>query len=288
MSEAREPLDFPFSEGPCLPAFEATRCAWHSEQRAGDRLLLRLGTQGEHAVAEDTRYGTLIASPDGSAYRFDPAPDADPLLVVKFVASVVRALVRQLRGQLSLHGSVVAFGDDAVAFVGWAFAGKSTLAHACVHHARADLVADDTVAFTAEARPPFVEPVQRGTWLLAESRAHFGLVPSDERKVMAEHPVASTVKRLRLVVLLEYLGDEALPEELVRVRGVEAFRLVSPHIFRFAERDPAQHRRELDALADRLPHLRVAVLRRARRFDRLADHVALVQRAIATIDGVSP
>lgn len=288
MTERLEPLDFPFSEGDPLPAFDEARCTWHSEQHAGDRLLLRMGVQGELPVAQDTRYGTLLATADGRAYRFDPLPESDPVLVRKFVASVVRALVRQLRGRLSLHGSVVAFGDDAVAFVGWAFAGKSTLAHACVHHARAELVADDTVAFTAEARPPLVEPVQRGTWLLAESRAHFGLAPSEERKVMAEHPVAATTKRLRLVVLLEYHPDEGLPDELVRVRGVEAFRLVSPHIFRFAERNPELHRRELDALADRMPELRVAVLRRARRFDRLAEHVELVRSALASLDRASP
>jgi pimeloyl-ACP methyl ester carboxylesterase len=199
------------------------------------------------------------------------------------VASVVRSLVRQLRGRLSLHGSVVAFGDDAVAFVGVAFSGKSTLAHACMHHARAELVADDTVAFTADAREPRVEPVQRGTWLLAESRDHFGLASSDERKVMAEHPVAGTPKRLRLIVLLQHHADDALEDELVFVRGVETFRLVSPHIFRFVERNPEQHRRELDALADRLPNLRVAVLCRARRFDRLTGHVALVQRALESL-----
>jgi hypothetical protein len=288
MSGAREPLDFPFSEGPALPAFDEASCTWHSAQHAGDRLLLRMGTQGSNPIAHDTRYGTLIASPDGASFRFDPIADADPLLVAKFVASVVRALVRQLRGQLSLHGSVVAFGDDAVAFVGWAFAGKSTLAHACVHHAQAELVADDTVAFTADARDPRVEPVQRGTWLLAESRAHFGLAPSEERKVMAEHPIAREAKRLRLVVLLEHHADLESADELVFARGVEAFRLVSPHIFRFAERNPEQHRRELDALADRLPHLRVAVLRRARRFDRLADQVTLVHRAVAELSASRP
>lgn len=280
MSEALVSLDFPSTAGAPLPPFDEAACTWHSAQHAGDRLLLRMGTQGPFPVAQDTRYGTLIASADGAAYRFDALPGADPLLVEKFVASVVRALVRQLRGQLSLHGSVVAFGEDAVAFVGWAFAGKSTLAHACVHHARAELLADDTVAFTEDAHTPHVEPVQRGTWLLAESRAHFGLAPSDERKVMAAHPVAHVPKRLRLLVLLETLPDDGARDELVFVRGIEAFRLVSPHIFRFAERNPEQHRRELDALADRLPHVKVAVLRRARRFDRLSEHVQRVAAAL--------
>jgi len=293
MNDPADALDFPVSAGDALPPFDEAGCTWHAEQRAGDRLLLRMGKQGPLHVAQDTRYGTLLATAGGTSYRFDPLPEADPVLVAKFVASVVRALVRQLRGLLSLHGSVVAFEGRAVAFVGSAFAGKSTLAHACVHHARATLLADDTVAFVAGAPEPTVEPVQRGTWLLAESRAHFGLDESAERKVIAEHPVSGAPCPLRAVVLLEARPGDAVGEgeqgdsvadNLVRVRGVEAFRLLSPHIFRFAERDPALHRRELDLLADLAPRLAVYVLRRAKRFDRLEAQVTLVR---ATVDGAS-
>jgi hypothetical protein len=286
MTETSRSLDFPSSSGALLPPFDEAACTWHAEQRAGDRLLLRMGKQGPLHVAQDTRYGTLLATADGASYRFDALAEADPALVGKFVASVVRALVRQLRGLLSLHGSVVAFEGRAVAFVGGAFAGKSTLAHACVHHARATLLADDTVAIVPGASEPTVEPVQRGTWLLAESRAHFGLEESLERKVIAEHPVAEVPCPLRAVVLLEtrpddHEGEEGHADTLVRVRGVEAFRLLSPHLFRFAERDPALHRRELDLLADLVPRLAVYVLRRAKRFDCLEAHVTLVRAALA-------
>jgi hypothetical protein len=285
MTRPAPSLDFPPASGAALPPFDEASCAWHAEQRAGGRLLLRMGRQGPLHVAQDTRYGTLLATADGASYRFDALADADPLLVAKFVASVVRALVRQLQGKLSLHGSVVAFEGRAVAFVGGAFAGKSTLAHACVHHARAALLADDTVAFVPGAPEPTVEPVQRGTWLLEESRAHFGLAPSAERKVLAEHPVSAAPCPLRAVVLLEALPEGGAEEErLLRVRGVEAFRLLSPHVFRFAERDPALHRRELDSLADLAPRLAVYVLRRAKRFDRLEAQVALVR---AALDGAS-
>ena len=282
MTGAASSLEFPSSSGEALPPFDEDACTWHAEQRAADRLLLRMGKQGPLHVAQDTRYGTLLATADGTSYRFDALAEADPVLVAKFVASVVRALVRQLRGLLSLHGSVVAFDGRAVAFVGGAFAGKSTLAHACVHHACATLLADDTVAFVPGAPEPTVEPVQRGTWLLAESRAHFGLEESAERKVIAEHPVAVGPCPLHAVILLESLPEASTAgdEGLLRVRGVEAFRLLSPHIFRFAERDPALHRRELDLLADLAPKLAVYVLRRAKRFDRLASHVDLVRAAV--------
>lgn len=273
-----ESFEFPLTAGLELPAFDSGACVWHSEQWAADRLLLRLGRQGPHYVAEDTRYGTLIAAADGTSHRFDPLAGADALLVEKFVASLVRSLVRQLQGKLSLHGSVVAFGGNAVALVGSAFAGKSTFARACVQFAQAEFLADDTVAFVAESRAAWVEPVQRGTWLLAESRAFFGLAESAERKVLAEASVSLAPRPLRLVVLLTDADVDA--PELRRVAGFDAFRLLLPHVFRFAHDDARLRRRELDALADVAPHLRVFQLRRKRDFETLRAQVALIEQAV--------
>jgi len=269
-----DPLAFPLCAGNALPAFSLAECVWHSEQRAGDRLLLRLGRQGSLYVAEDTRYGTLVAATDGSAHRFDPHADADPTLVEKFVASLVRALVRQLQGKLSLHGSVVAFDGHAAAFVGSAFAGKSTFARACVQFTQAELLADDTVAFVDAPGPPQVEPVQRGTWLLGASREFFGLEESAERKVLATSTVAASARPLRALVLLT--NADVDEPALRRLSGLEAFQRVVPHVFRFAHDDASLQRRELDMLADVLPQLEVHELRRRRDFATLAAQVQLV------------
>jgi hypothetical protein len=251
-------LAFPLRAGSALPAFSLADCVWHGEQRAGDRLLLRLGRQGALYVAEDTRYGTLVAAPDGQSHRFDPHADADPTLVEKFVASLVRALVRQLQGKLSLHGSVVAFDGRGAAFVGSAFAGKSTFAQACVQFAHAELLADDTVAFVDAPGPPEVEPVQRGTWLLSE--------------------VATSARPLRAVFLLT--NADAEEPSLRRLSGLEAFQRVVPHVFRFAHDDASLRRRELDMLADVLPQLEVHELRRRRDFATLAAQVQLVSERV--------
>jgi hypothetical protein len=274
-------LAFPLRAGSALPAFSLADCVWHGEQRAGDRLLLRLGRQGALYVAEDTRYGTLVAAPDGQSHRFDPHADADPTLVEKFVASLVRALVRQLQGKLSLHGSVVAFDGRGAAFVGSAFAGKSTFAQACVQFAHAELLADDTVAFVDAPGPPEVEPVQRGTWLLSESRAFFGLHETLERKVLAPSEVATSARPLRAVFLLT--NADAEEPSLRRLSGLEAFQRVVPHVFRFAHDDASLRRRELDMLADVLPQLEVHELRRRRDFATLAAQVQLVSERVRAL-----
>ncbi len=266
----------PTATGSALPCFDAASCTWHSEQRDGERLLLRLGRQHEFLVAEDTRYGTLVASDDGSSYRFDPAEGADPILVAKFTSSVVRALVRELRGELSLHGAAIAFDGSAVAFVGPAFAGKSTLAHACVRLGGAQLVADDTVAFAKGTTRPTVLPMQRGTWLLGDGRDFFGEPPSPERKVFAALPCVDGQVPLRAIVLLEHAANEA-EETFERVRGLDAFRRLSPHVFRFRPPSADGRRSELDRLADLTPSLAVYTFRRTRRFEALKGHVERVR-----------
>ena len=271
----------PLAAGEALPPFHEAHCAWHSEQRDGDRLLLRLGRQGAFYAAQDTRYGTLLASADGRSHRFDARDDADPVLVEKFVASLVPSLVRQLQGKLSLHGSVVCMGESAVAFIGSAFAGKSTFAHACVHFSGAALLADDTVAFAPFGDGAWVEPMQRGTWLLAESREFFGLQPRDDRKLLLEVPRATSPKRLQMIVLLT---DSDRPHaELERVEGYNAFRLLAAHVFRFAHDDPSLQRRELDMLANLAPHVGVFLLKRRRDFSTLESQVALVREAVRAL-----
>ena len=70
--------------------------------------------------------------------------DADAAMLRRFVVGPALAALLVQRGLLVLHASAVAVGDGAVAFLGMAGQGKSTMASAMYEHGHA-VVSDDVV-----------------------------------------------------------------------------------------------------------------------------------------------
>jgi hypothetical protein len=129
-------------------------------------------------VFDDT--GAFEVSSTGLDIRWFPALRADLDAVRKDVLGRVLAVALHQQGIVTLHGSAVALGENAIAFAAPKFHGKSTTA-AALTATGARLLADDVVAITPGARPcvtPSVPLVQ--LWGDSAERLGVALRDGDE------------------------------------------------------------------------------------------------------------
>jgi HPr Serine kinase C-terminal domain len=87
----------------------------------------------------------------------EPVGEASEDAIRAIVLGPVLAVMLSQRGLMTLHASAIAVNGQAVAFMGDAGWGKSTLAAAFIRRGR-PLVADDVVAVSFEQREPRVPP----------------------------------------------------------------------------------------------------------------------------------
>ncbi len=162
----RSELDFP--ELPPAPAPCADWDLVIGEDAPAPDGLIELGTR--EVGAESYRLaafpgGLRLAYSHAGVFDLDvargaitwyPAPAASAELARAIVIGPVFALLLDARGEFCLHGSAVAAGDGAVAFVGPKHHGKSTLALALTA-AGCRLLSDDLVA-VRPGEPPTIRP----------------------------------------------------------------------------------------------------------------------------------
>lgn len=122
---------------------------------------------------EYSHAGTFDVSADGTHIIWYHRRDAIPELVRSIVLGPALALALELAGFLCLHGSAVAVGDSAVAFLGPKHFGKSTLATALTASG-ARLLGDDLLAVEV-GRPARVRPGVASVRLWAETAASLSL-----------------------------------------------------------------------------------------------------------------
>jgi hypothetical protein len=168
-----------------------------------------------------------------------PAPGVDPVLAAKLAGTEALAFVRALRGEPSLHGSAVARAGAAVACLGDAGAGKSTAAAELCKASGFELLADDVVALELSTSRWRVLPTESAHWLSTTDSTVKKPVPARARGAA---PVD-----LRILARLRF-DDRAPRLDARRVRGSEAYSVLSSAVIRF-ERADAVQRRELDFLS---------------------------------------
>jgi hypothetical protein len=166
------------------------------------------------------RHGCYLVAPDGR--RIAAAPPAGPAWRwERLVLAQVLPLAAALRGMHVLHASAVALGGHAVAFMGRAGAGKTTLAGRLVAHG-AQLVTDDVLAVD-ESRATV--RAHRGGSVVRIDPRELQAMASDERRLLgAVHGrgekwhVAPALAPARLPLSLTY--------HLVRPTAVEGAQIV--------------------------------------------------------------
>ena len=225
---------------------------WIHEVRVDDEVTFRVGRRDGMMIAEWPGLAVLRCTPDGTSSRLTPASGASRTSIEKLRHGHVKALRRDLAGQLGAHASAVAFEGRAVVFMGPSGAGKSTIAaQMCLRHG-AELLADDVVLFDLTERGVRVIPGEREHWLDRNSCLAVGVTPakaesSDVKQKVLARRVAHRTCDLALTVVLAV--DPAVDRpELRSIPGGDAARLLLQSVIRFDVEDVAARRRELEQI----------------------------------------
>jgi hypothetical protein len=181
----------------------------------------------------------------GDQIVLDAQADADPRLIEGFVAGPALGTLLHQRRAMPLHGSCVARGGHAVAFLGDAGAGKSTTA--MLFRKRGyDIVNDDVI--TCELRPGkaddpeiTVNPAARSPRLWDDAAA---MLDVDRAPENAEYPGTSKgvfglpptefpeAPRLDGLFLLRWLHPCDGGPEVTRIPSFQALALLRKNIYR--------------------------------------------------------
>lgn len=251
---------------------------WLSETSVDDRVVLRIGRDGEELVAEWPEIGVLRSNRLGTEHTFEPVADADLLSVEKLQHGVVRAMLRHLRGELSLHASAVAVGERAALFVGESGSGKSTYA-AYLGERGWPILADDVAHVERKGESFFVEPSEGAHFLMHDACVALGIAPDAERpktRVQAKTVGASS----KLAAMFSFSDADAVT--VTRVAGFETIQVLSPCVARFVFDEPSVLRADLGRLAALLETVPLYRIGRPRGFEHLAE---IEQRMLQMVEG---
>lgn len=259
---------------------------WLAESYEGDRLVARVGRDGDVLVAEWIGLASFRANRDGSGVVFEPESGAPSLETKKLERGPARLLRLHLEGGIPLHGAAVAIDDRAVVILGAPEQGKSTLAASLCLAEGARLLADDAVAIEKTESGGFVVLcLEDLCWLDGRASRALGIeaVESSPKRPVAVASApnkpekdggAPKVERLDMIVQLEY--TEGMTVDLVRLTGIEAIAGILKQLTRLVVDEPAVAKRDLEALADLTLAVPVFRLTRPRNLERLPESVALL------------
>jgi len=223
---------------------------WIHETTVNDVVVFRAGRCGASRVADWPGIARLTCAAGGNGAELTPAPGVSPTTLRKLRDGAVRALLRDLQGELALHASAVAVDACAVLFVGPSGAGKSTAAaEMCLHHG-AQLLADDIALLEVREAGVVVLPSEADHYLALDSCRALGIPPQEARpgrkRVLHSSAVAGASYPLALVVELRFhpVASER-GSALRRIRGQDAAVSLLSSAIRFDVEDGAARRREL-------------------------------------------
>lgn len=224
----------------------------------------RIGRAGDHAVAEWVGRATLHADMMSGSSNLVPACGSDPTDVADLLRTEVSALLRHLRGEVTMHASCVAYDGGAIAFIGQSGAGKSTIAALLCRNGVRDLVSDDLTFLQVDGSTVRAFSPEDSHSLRPDVAKALGLDPGDKPKLIAAAPRrASGAVLLEAVVSLVF--DDSVPTPVLRpMHGAEAFTSLSLSTVRFVLDEPAVLRTELDTLSMVARQAHFYELRRAR------------------------
>jgi hypothetical protein len=211
---------------------------WIQEWRTDDFIEFRLGRDDEGLVAEWGGLGQLCATRSGDSHRFTPHPEATARAVEKLMQGPVQALLRHLRGRMSLHASAAARDGAGFLFLGASTSGKSTFAAELCCREGFAMMADD-VAFLEEDADGFVViPSESTHWLRDDAATLLGAAAADDDKTpLAPTRVADSPVRLQGMVYLTF-DESSSSATLRRAQGPDAFRWLRTSLFRFVIDEP--------------------------------------------------
>ena len=244
---------------------------WLANANAGEATVFRIGRDGDRLVAEWAGLATLSVDRSGSDAIFNVVPGADARLVQKLETGTKRALLRHLRGELTLHASAVESRGRSIAFVGDPGVGRSTLAFALSDAADSDfaLLSDDCLCVEGFR----AVPSEAAGWV---SDARGG-----EKSPLTPARVSSRPSALGAIVTLAY--GEAL--DLRQLHGGDAASTLASAMIRFVLDEPDVHRADMDRLAELAQRVAIFRLTRPRGMEHLNSTIARLEQLSASLPG---
>jgi hypothetical protein len=242
---------------------------WLASARAGEATVFRIGRDRHRLVAEWVGLAALSVDRNGDNATFTSAPGADERLLQKLETGTKRALLRHLRGDLTLHAAAVSARAQAVALVGDSGAGKSTLAFglSCASGHDFALLSDDCLCVDGD----LALPSERVGWLSSAA--------GGEKSPASPTRVAGQPKPLAAVVTLAY-GDDI---DLRPLSGSEAAAVLATAMIRFVLDEPEVHRTDMNRLADLAQRVSVFQLTRPRGLEHMDATIARLDELSASL-----
>ena len=237
--------------------------------------------------------GTRFLVDDGlTEIRVSGAPTLTAAGVAEYLLGPILGIVLRLRGVVCLHASAVAIGGRAVAFVGAAGAGKSTMA-ATFARAGVPALSDDTIALTRRGSSWLVAPAYPRVRLWPESVSALGLddgvaLAPENGDVGTRHQFdlgsagvfAHDAVPLAAIYLIEFEEGLAQPR-MDAVSATDALPVLSANTFAYRVLDRERRAQEFGTLADVLATVPVRRLSRARDLSQLDEVRAAILRDMA-------
>ena len=137
-----------------------------------------------YCLGEVAGIGTFLVR-DGDKIIADPVPGVEESLLCNALLGPGMALLLRQRGMAVLHASGIAIGTAAVAFLGQARWGKSTLAETFYKQGYG-VVTDDVMAVRVDGNYPQVIPAYPSVKLLPDAAAFLGCEASATHRVHAQ------------------------------------------------------------------------------------------------------
>jgi hypothetical protein len=254
---------------------------WIREWTLYEETTYRVGRRGDMLVAEWPGLLELRANRAGDRVELRVADGADPSVIEKLRRGPVEALLRQLRGEMSLHGASFARDGRAVVCVGESGAGKSSVAAAACARPRIELVGDDSAAIAFDGARLLVSPTEDVSWLTGEALVRVEPSADAEQKIAVPPPRrARDAAHVVAIIVLEFCEEPCAPT-LRPLAGVDAFESLSRSLFRFVIDEPRAQIEDLGRLARVAHATRVLGMRRSRSMETMG---VAVDRVVALLD----
>jgi hypothetical protein len=259
---------------------------WFFRRPEVGRVEFRVGRAGDDVIAEWVGYATLQASLRSRASTFVTSDGVDAEVARTALGPKIDALMRSLRGEITLHASCVTCGGVAVAFLGDSMAGKSTIAALLCRDERVALIADDLVALSFIGGRVLALPSETEHALRPDGARALGMEPTEAAAKVRRSALRLEMNPTPLGALVSLAFDPAAQSpSLGRVRGADAFVTLSAATTRFVFDEPSLLRAELDTLGRMSAEVPMYNLRRARLATNM-EHSA--QEALRLLSSLPP
>lgn len=259
---------------------------WYHTWWQGDRLYASFARKDDSYLVRFADTADVWIDPAAHVIRVIPHSSLDDAIAVTMAQGL--PLAASASGRLVLHASAVDCGAGAVAFVGPAGAGKSTLA-AALARAGCAALADDCVVCGADLTRPEIVSIAMPLRLAPDAAALFGEAEGEpdrrgKLKLATSSIPAPQRCEPRPLIAVCALDPEATHDRVAlrKLSRREAVAALLPHTYRLDTENRSALTKELDRLATLATVTPVIALNGPRGLDRLDGFVAeLTARFVA-------